>query len=82
MYIYIRLGGPAERSRPRSAAVPNPLSSECGTRKTVKARFWPWISGKSRQNLLGRSLFTRRQPSNHGVTIPSKDGVTSRLKMG
>jgi len=26
-----------------------PLSSECGTYKTVKTRFWPWISGHSLQ---------------------------------
>jgi len=24
-----------------------PLSGECGTCKTVKARFWPWLSGSS-----------------------------------
>ena len=24
----------------------DPLSSECGTYKTVKAIFWPWLSGK------------------------------------
>ena len=25
---------------------PLPLSSECGTRQTVKARFWPWLAGE------------------------------------
>ena len=25
---------------------PSPLSIEHGTHKTVKARFWPWFSGK------------------------------------
>ena len=36
-----------------------PLSSEHGTHKTVKARFWSWLSGKSPQLLLIRSLCAR-----------------------
>jgi len=34
-----------------------PLSSECGTHKTVKAGFWPWRSGKGRQKALRCSIF-------------------------
>ena len=34
-----------------------PLPSEYGTHKTVKARFWPWPSGKSPSDLLSCSLF-------------------------
>ena len=33
------------RKRHRSGAE-GPLPSEYGTRKTVKARFWPWLPGK------------------------------------
>ena len=29
-----------------------PLSSKYGTEKTVMARFWPWLSGKSPQVVL------------------------------
>jgi len=39
-----------------------PLPSECGTHRTVKARFWPWLSGKSLQ---GES----------GLTVPDSDAV-------
>ena len=31
-----------------------PLSSECGTRTTVTARFWPWLSGESPPAFLAR----------------------------
>ena len=33
----------------------------CGTCKTVKARFWPWRSGKSPSNVVTCSLFTRKR---------------------
>ena len=32
-----------------------------GTYKTVRARFWPWLSGKSPYNLLSCSLLRRRR---------------------
>ena len=36
--------GPPLRSR---ICPPSPLSSEVGTCKIRKVRFWPWLSGKS-----------------------------------
>ena len=39
-----------------------PLSSKHGTLKTIEARFWPWLSGKSPQTLSSCSLFTRKRP--------------------
>ena len=41
-----------------------PLSSEYGTHETVKARFWPWLSGGSPRNLSSRS---RKVSSEYGT---------------
>ena len=38
-------GGPVQDPVLNSPRVP--LSSECGTCKTVKAIFWPWLAGES-----------------------------------
>ena len=38
-----------------------PQPSERGTDKTVTARFWPWLAGKSPQNLSRCSLFARKR---------------------
>ena len=35
--------------------------AERGTYKTVKARFWSWLSGGSPQNLSNCSLFARKR---------------------
>jgi len=38
-----------------------PLSSGCGTYKTVTARFWPWLEGKSPENVSSCSLLARKR---------------------
>jgi hypothetical protein len=38
-----------------------PLSSEYGTHEPVRARFWPWLSGKSLENVWNCSLFARKR---------------------
>ena len=44
----------------RGSRDPHPdKPSEHGTHKTVKARFWPWLSGKMTLNLLSYSLLAR-----------------------
>ena len=45
------------RGRPRGGV--HPAAGNYGTYKTVKARFWPWLSGKGRQKLSRCSLFAR-----------------------
>ena len=41
--------------------MPGPVSSEYGTYETVNARFWPCVSGKSRENLFpARKLHINR----------------------
>ena len=59
------LGGHAEggsvgdgASAPYAVSI-SPLSTKFGTCKTVTARFWPWLSGKSPQNRLSCSFFAR-----------------------
>ena len=51
-----------------------PLSSECGTHKTVKTRFWPWLSGQSPYNLFSCSRLARELPSQS-----SKQPVSRRI---
>ena len=59
------LGYQAWRSVPHTWNSPGqtlqPLSSECGTLETIKARFWPWHSGKGPWNLPRCFLFARKQ---------------------
>ena len=44
-----------------AAEVAAPLSSEYGTYTTVKARFWPFLSGKTPQTLLSGSNLARKR---------------------
>ena len=47
--VYCKAGPPhtVPEARFPSGLSQTPLSSEYGTCETVKARFWPWLSGKS-----------------------------------
>jgi len=40
-----------------------------GTCKTVKAKFWPWLSGKSPYNRLSCSLFARTRTASRGCVL-------------
>ena len=44
---------PRNTTKPQHSLIP--LSSEYGIYKAVKARFWPWLSGKNAQNFSGKS---------------------------
>jgi len=52
--LHRRVWGHAERAT-------YPLSSECGTYKTVRARFWLWLSCKSHLNVLSCCLLARKR---------------------
>ena len=52
------LGAPVHRADQHSDT--RPLSNNLGTRKTVKATFWPWLSGKCPYNPSRCPLFARR----------------------
>ena len=45
-----------------SVQLHRPLPSECGTYKTVQARFWPWLSAKSPENMLSCPPFAWSDP--------------------
>jgi len=48
---------------------PVPLSSDYGAFKTVKARFWPSLSGTSRQTLSRCPLFARQRALTLTLTL-------------
>ena len=65
----------------KSARVPatrsDPLSSECSTHKTAKARFWTWRAGERTLKVSSCSLFARkRRERTAGSLMPSEFGVT------
>ena len=68
--------------KPRKAQTlfPRPLSRECGTHKTVKAMFWPWLSGKLLKTFqgvpssLGRG--SRHAKGWEGVVLLKEPGTT------
>ena len=49
-----------------------PLSRACGTYKTVKARFWPWVSCEWTFNALSRFLLARSFASEGGLMGPNR----------
>ena len=62
----------------RDAAVPRPLSSECGTHKTVTARFWPWLPGKNVYVLSTCSLFARTNLAT--PVVDERDAAVPRVR--
>ena len=55
---------PVEVPVAHSGIVYRPLSTKLGTYKTVKARLWPCLSGKSPDNLLSCSFVVRKRCHN------------------
>ena len=52
------------------------LSIEHGTHKTVKARFWPWLLGKSTQKMFHVKVILGREKRDTGIVnligLPNK----------
>ena len=61
------------RGPPRPPSTPPLAPRTCGTYKTVKARFWPWPSGKSPYNLTSCSLFARKRTGNLRIWLALVD---------
>jgi len=59
-----------------------PLSSEHGTYKTVKARFWPWLSGKPFKWYRVHELVVRAQLLRHGEGLEADEGPGTPLTTG
>jgi len=59
--------------RGRSTSQTLPMSSEYGTYRTVKARFWPWLSGTSPYNIL--KVFPLRSDA-EGTFVPDTQNRT------
>ena len=74
-----RGGSSPHRTRPRTSCAPpaiqqvTPLSNGCGIYKTVKARFWPGLQGKTPKNVLSRSFFARKRPARARREFPAAD---------
>ena len=52
-------------------AAPREINPEHGTHKAVKARFWPWLSGKSPSSLLSCALFAQKLFPLRSKVVPS-----------
>jgi len=65
--IGVEASRPVQGKRSR----PVPLSSELGTHKTVKARFWPLLSGKKLHHF---KLFPLRSAAEYGDRFTSRPG--------
>jgi len=67
--------------KPEISARADPLSSERDTQASqgqIKARFWPWLSGKSAPSLSGCPLFARQL----GLAMEFGNRVQQRAKVG
>ena len=64
--------------------VSGPLSNEHGTHKTVKARFWPWLSGRLLSNRMGvllHSEVVRTTPGSDIIRTSMYNTYSGSLKI-